>query len=74
MNDLVPVRRVPRVAEPEVLHKDYVFGFPMREVRMMPDFDRESYGYQVHPIQCRHRRKGFTPRDGWWCKECGDSL
>jgi len=31
-------------------------------------------GYTRNPDTCRHGRKGYTPREGWWCMECGDSL
>ena len=87
MTELVPVRRVPRVIDGEVLRPDPAFDgravpgtygavlrHPLREIRMMPEFDKESRGYQLHPVQCFHRKKGFTPRDGWWCKDCGDPL
>lgn len=31
-------------------------------------------GYNRNPDVCLHTVKGFTPRDGWWCKECGEKL
>jgi len=31
-------------------------------------------GYVKNPDICIHRIKGYTPKDGWWCKECGELL
>jgi hypothetical protein len=31
-------------------------------------------GYTANPDTCRHHRKGYAPRDGWWCRDCGDKL
>jgi hypothetical protein len=45
----------------------------LREVKMMPEFDMESRGHQVHPIQCRHRRRCYYYRE-WSCADCGEKL
>lgn len=39
-----------------------------------PSASMRSLGYVVNPDLCRHSRKGYTPRDGWWCRDCGDKL
>jgi hypothetical protein len=78
MNDLVPVRRVPKVIEGEVLpasgpvftHRE--FGITFRTWH--PSSAMRALGYTNNPDICSHSRKGFTPRDGWWCKDCGDGL
>lgn len=109
MNELVPVRRVPRSVEGEVLPAKYtptyvditdltlkIIAESARQRRLETPIEGEvlmpgeilranfrdwnpsplmrALGYTRNPDTCRHERKGFTPRDGWWCKECGDSL
>jgi hypothetical protein len=39
-----------------------------------PSILMRRLGYTVNPDVCRHSRKGYVPRFGWWCKDCGDSL
>ena len=124
MNELVPVQRVPRAVEGEVLAPKYTPTYaditdltlkvlaesnrqrrvetPIESEVLRPETPREIMtrdpmyfaanflipptrdwnpsplmrllGYTRNPDTCRHERKGFTPRDGWWCKECGDGL
>lgn len=39
-----------------------------------PSAFMRALGYTSNPDICRHSRKGYTPRDGWWCRDCGDNL
>lgn len=85
MTELVPTRRVPRVIEGEVLPPGKM---PLNgnERGFSPFNDRHTFrnynpfphmramGYTANPDTCRHHRKGYTPRDGWWCRDCGDTL
>jgi hypothetical protein len=36
--------------------------------------EQRALGYTRNPDTCRHEKKGYTPRDGWWCRDCGDTL
>jgi hypothetical protein len=102
MSELVPVRRVPRLVEGEVLPREsdreralrdpYYFanaayrdmlngvrsGTVVDRVPQTRDWHPSPFmrrlGYLSNPDTCRHPRKGYTPRDGWWCKECGENL
>jgi hypothetical protein len=67
MNELVPKN----IRIGEVLAAHYKLP-PFRDWNPSPLMRR--LGYVKNPDTCSHSRKGFTPRDGWWCKECGDSL
>lgn len=46
---------------------------PVREVRMMPEFEMEARGHEVHPVQCFHRRRCYYYRE-WTCADCGEHL
>ena len=87
MTGLVPVRRVPRAVEGEILRpetpRERAYADPMYFAANVaipstrnwnPSPFMRMLGYTRNPDTCCHDRKGFTPRDGWWCKECGDSL
>jgi hypothetical protein len=82
MTGLVPVRRVPRAIEGEVIAPSNWPEFTRQvheyqEIHFRdwhPSPFMRALGYTRNPDTCRHGRKGFTPRDGWWCMECGDSL
>lgn len=80
MSELVPVRRVPRFAEGEVLGpespRERAYADPTyfaKHVYMMPEFEMESRGHQVHKIQCLHRRRCYYYRE-WTCGDCGTKL
>jgi hypothetical protein len=71
MTELVPVRRVPRVIEGEVLASHYQLP-SIRDWNPSPLM--RLLGYTKNPDTCGHSHRSFTPRDGWWCKDCGDTL
>lgn len=76
MTEIVKVEKK-RVLEPtEVLppltftHREYGISFRMWN----PSSEMRALGYTANPDICRHRRKAYQPRFGWWCRDCGDSL
>ena len=48
-------------------------GYFLRHVYMMPEFEMESRGYQVHEVQCMHRRRHYYYQE-WTCADCGVKL
>jgi hypothetical protein len=44
-----------------------------RPVSMMPTFEMESRGYQVHQQQCLHRHRCYYYRQ-WTCADCRERL
>lgn len=46
---------------------------PLRVVSMMPIFEMESRGYQIHQQQCLHRHRCYYYRQ-WTCADCGERL
>lgn len=78
MNGIVKVEKR-RVIEGEVVPpfglnggKQMQEAIIYREWNPYPEL--RALGYTANPDICRHGRKGWTPRDGWWCKDCGDLL
>jgi len=60
-----------KTREPEILPP----GTPVPYVRTWNgDWKMRASGYTANPDICPHRVKGYTPRDGWWCKDCGEEL
>lgn len=65
------MKELPKNTGPEILAP----GIPLPEFRTWhPDHVFRKAGYVNNPDTCRHRIKGYTPADGWWCKECGEEL
>ena len=73
MSELVKVEPGPRVIEGEICDGSYEFRYPIREVKMMPDWEKQGRGFQLHPVQCFHRRRCYYYHQ-WTCGDCGTKL
>jgi hypothetical protein len=80
MTELVKVEPKPRVIKGEIMPPESkrmrYYQSPTafaRDVYMMPEFEAESRGHQVHPIQCSHHRRCYYYRE-WTCADCGVKL
>jgi hypothetical protein len=79
LTEIVKVEKK-RVLEPtEVLGREGTYGgviragFPrFRDWHPSPEMRQK--GYTANPDICRHVRRGYAPREGWWCMDCGDRL
>jgi hypothetical protein len=64
------------VVLPPETSRERAYRDPMffaKSVYMPPEFEAESRGFQVHQIQCFHRRRCYYYRQ-WTCGDCGVRL